>query len=832
MARVHPFQTNFTAGELTSKLAGQVDFKKYNNGVETMENMTVFPQGGTSRRFGSRFVGEVKNSANATRLIPFEFNVTQSYILEFGNLYIRFYKDNGQIVEASKTISGLTAANPGVVTATSHGYSNGDHVWINSVVGMTEVNGRRFTVANKTTNTFELSGVDTSGYTAYSSAGTAEKVYEIATSFTSAQVFDLKFTQSADVMYITHPSHEPTKLTRTGHSAWTIAEVDFQIGPFLDANTTATTLTTSATTVGTGRTLTASATTGINGGDGFQTTDVGRLVKLGDGWGKITARTNTTVVTWTINVAATGSGTTAWSLGAWSDTDGFPSAVSFYEQRLVFAGSTNYPQTIWASESGAYEDFDAGDADPADAFIYTIAANRVNVIRWLAPARDLIVGTAGGEFRVGRPTGEPLKPDNVTITQQTTYGGHTTQPIQVGSAVLFVQRQKRKVREFAYRFEDDAYVAPDMTLLAEHITGDGIDDVDFAQEPESIYWAVREDGVLLGMTYQREEDVVAWHRHLFGGTDQNCTITVSDYTNIQTGTTLKFTKSDGTTVTFTSTTGTAGTDEFKNETNNNTTADNIFTAINTHADFTVANPAAAIVTVFETTPAGTGLLTVESSDTVRLTTTNEKVSKVKSVATISETLENQVWLVVERIINGSTVKYVEYLDSTLNMDSGLSGTVTGSSTTVTALDHLEGETVQILIDDAVYPVQKVSSGAITVSLPSTFASKTVEVGLGYVSTIKTMRVEAGAEAGTAQGRKKRYNEVTVRLYNTVGATVNGDQIPFRTSASPMGQPISSFTGDKRVSNLGWDRDGQVTVQQTQPLPMTILGITGTLVTSD
>jgi len=825
MARVHPFQTNFTAGELTPKLAGQVDFKKYNNGVATMENMTVFPQGGTSRRYGSRFVGEVKNSANATRLIPFEFNVTQSYILEFGDQYIRFYKDNGQIVEASKVISGLTAADPGVVTATSHGYSNGDHVWINSVVGMTEVNGRRFTVANKTTNTFELSGIDTSGYTAYSSAGTAEKVYEIATSFTSAQVFDLKFTQSADVMYIVHPLHEPTKLTRTGHSAWTIAEVDFQVGPFLDLNTTTTTLTTSATTVGAGRTLTASASL-------FASTDVGRSVKLGDGWGKITGYTSVTEVTWTIVVAATDSGSVTWSIGAWSNTTGFPSAVSFYEQRLVFAGSTNNPQTIWASESGSYEDFDAGDADPADAFTYTIAANRVNVIRWLAPARDLIVGTAGGEFRVGRPTGEPLKPDNVTITQQTTYGGHTTQPIQIGSAVLFVQRQKQKVREFAYRFEDDAYVAPDMTLLAEHITGDGIDDVDFAQEPESIYWAVREDGVLLGMTYQREEDVVAWHRHLFGGTDQNCTITVSDYDNIQTGTTLKFTKSDGTTVTFTSTTGTAGTDEFKTETNNNTTADNIFTAINTHADFTVANPAAAIVTVFETTPAGTGLLTVESSDTVRLTVTNEKTSKVKSVASISETLENQVWIVIERIVNGSTVKYVEYLDNTLNMDSGLSGTVTGSSTTVTSLDHLEGETVQILIDDAVYPVQKVSSGAITVSLPSTFASKTIEVGLGYKSTIKTMRVEAGAEAGTAQGRKKRYNEVTVRLYNTVGATVNGDQIPFRTSASPMGQPISSFTGDKRVSNLGWDRDGQVTVQQTQPLPMTILGITGTLVTSD
>ena len=829
MARVHPFQTNFTAGEITPKLAGQVDFKKYNNGVETMENMTVFPQGGTNRRYGSRFVCEVKNSANATRLIPFEFNVTQSYILEFGNLYIRFYKDNGQIVEASKTITAITKANPAVVTATSHGYTNGDHVWINNVVGMTEVNSRRFTVANKTTNTFELSGVASGSYTTYSSAGTAEKVYEIATSFTSAQVFDLQFTQSADTMFIVHPSHEPTKLTRTGHAAWTIAEVDFQVGPFLDTNTTTTTLTTSATTVGTGRTLTASASL-------FASTDVGRYVKLGTGWGEITAYTSVTIVTWTITVAATGSGSITWSLGAWSNTTGFPSTVSFYEQRLVFAGSTDNPQTIWASESGAYEDFDAGDASAADAFTYTIAANRVNVIRWLAPSRDLIVGTAGGEFRVGRPTGEPLKPDNVTITQQTTYGGHTTQPIQIGSAVLFVQRQKRKVREFAYRFEDDAYVAPDMTLLAEHITGDGIDDVDYAQEPESIYWAVREDGVLLGMTYQREEDVVAWHRHLFGGTDQNCTITASDYTNIQTGTTLKFTKSDGTTVTFTSEASSGDAPDetlgFRPNESNDTTADNIFTAVNAHADFTVANPAAAIVTVFETTPAGTGLLTVESSDTVRLTTTDEKESKVKSVSSISETLENQVWIVIERIINGSTVKYVEYLDSTLNMDSGLSGTVTGSSTTVTSLDHLEGETVQILIDDAVYPTQKVSSGAITVSLPSTFADKTIEVGLGYVSTIKTMRVEAGAEAGTAQGRKKRYNEVTVRLYKTVGATVNGDQIPFRTSASKMGQPISSFTGDKRVSNLGWDREGQVTVQQTQPLPMTILGITGTLVTSD
>ena len=833
MARVHPIQTNFTAGELTPKLAGQVDFKKYNNGVEILENMTVFPQGGASRRYGSRFVCEVKNSANATRLIPFEFNITQSYCLEFGDQYIRFFKDNGQIVEADKTVSNITQANPAVVTASSHGYSNGDHVYINSVVGMTEVNGRRYTVANVTTNTFELSGINSTGYTAYGSGGVAQKVFEIATSYTTAQVFDLKFTQSADVMYIVHPEHEPSKLSRTGHTSWTLAEVDFgTTGPYLDANTTTTTLTPASASTGTGVNITASAVTGINGGSGFLATDVGRILKFNSGEAKITARTNTTVVVCTITKAfANTDATASWQLGYWSDTTGFPETVSFFEQRLVFGGSTSYPQTIWASQSGLYENFDVDDSSAADAFIYTIAANKVNTIRWLAPARDLIVGTAGGEFKVGRPTGEPLKPDNVQITQQTTYGGFTTQPIQIGNVVLFVQRQKKKVREFTYRFEDDAYSAPDMCLLADHITGDGIVDVDYAQEPESIYWAVREDGALLGMTYQRQEDVIAWHRHLLGGIQQSCTVTVSDYDNIESNKTLTFTKSDGTTTVFTSTTGTAGTDEFKVETNNNTTATNLKNAINGHADFT-ATVSSAVVTVTETSPQGTGLLTVKSTDTVRLTTTDEKHAKVTSVTTITETSENQVWIIVERIINGSTVKYVEYLDSTLNQDSALAGTVTGATTTVTSLDHLEGETVQILIDDAVYPSQIVTNGAVTISLPSTFATKTIEVGLGFVSKIKTMKTEAGGQAGTSQSRRKRYNEVIVRLLETVGATINGDQIPFRTSATPMGEPIEAFTGDKRVTNLGWDRDGQIVIEQTQPLPMTVLAITGTLVNSD
>ena len=815
MARVHPFQTNFTAGELTPKLAGQVDFKKYSNGVETLENMTVFPQGGVSRRNGSRFVCEVKDSTAITRLIPFEFNITQAYVLEFGNNYIRFLKDNGQITETAKTISGITAANPAVVTATSHGYSDGDDVWIAGVVGMTRLNGRRFTVANKTTNTFELTDENSTSYTAWSSGGTASKTYQITTTYTSAELYDLQFTQSADVMYIVHPDHPPAKLSRTAHTTWSLDDVDFTNGPYLDTNTTATTISTSAHTVGTGITMTASAST-------FAATDVGRQVKFRDGDGVITAFTSATVVTIQILVDMGSSSSSAdWSLGAWSATTGYPRTVSFFEQRLVFGGSSSYPQTIWASESGLYEEFDVGDGSAADAFIYTIAANKVNVIRWLAPARDLIVGTVGGEFKVGRPAGEPLKPDNVNIAQQTTYGGYTTQPIQVGSEVLFVQRQQRKVRSFAYRFEDDAYVAPDMTLLAEHITDTGIVDVDYAQEPDSIYWAARTDGTLLGMTYHREEDVIAWHRHIFGGSNKfifNGATGVLDYLNdanfngyititahgLSTGDEVTYSAGGGTKIPELTEGGTYYV--YARDTNTLELADTYAQAI----DRTIKR----------------------LSDGVGASHSLSTKTKVKSITSINESLENQVWIICERRINDVKRQFIEYLDPTLNMDCTLSALVNSGTTVVTGLNHLEGESVQILVGDAVFPNQTVSGGSISVTLPTSASYKSIEIGLGYTSKIKTMRIEAGSQAGTAQARKKRYNEVVVRLYKSVGLSVNGDQIPFRSSSTPMGQDIAEFTGDKRVSNLGWNTEGQIEIEQTQPLPMTVLGITGTLVTSD
>ena len=852
MARVALELTNFTGGELSPRLDGRNDLTKYTSGCATLENLVVYPHGAAARRPGSTFVAEVADSDNKTRLIPFEFSTTQTYMLEFSNLKIRFYKDSGSILEGNKTITGITQANPAVVTATSHGYSNGDEVLITAVVGMTEVNSKRFLVAGVTTHTFQLTdkdgtNINSTGYTAYGSAGISNKVYEITTPYTTAQLFDIKFAQSADVMYITHPLHETTKLSRTAHTTWTLTDVDFTNGPFMDVNTTTTTLTPSSASVGS-RDITASSVTGINGGSGFISTDIGRQIHFNAGYGVITAITSTTIAVATITTAFTNANSiTAWYLGSFSDTTGHASSVTFFEQRLVFAGTSDQPQTIFFSKSGDYENMDANIgatiADD-DAIVYTIASNQVNAIRFMTATRTLIIGTAGGEFTVsGGSVDTAITPTNILIKKQSNHGSANVDAIAVGNATLFLQRAKRKIRELAYNFDVDGYIAPDMTILAEHITEGGLTQIAYQQEPNQIIYGVRGDGEMVGFTYQREQQVTAWHRHVFGGRFGIVTLTVSDYANIATTTKLTLTKSDGTTVNFTSTTGTAGTDEFKTETSNDATATNLKTAINAHADFT-ATVASAVVTITETTYGGTGYLTIKSFDATRLTAANESKAAIESIAVIpTDDTEYQVWVIVKRTVNGITRRYVEYLNvfdfdqtdnTTFNfLDSALSYSGVAVST-ISGLDHLEGQVVGILADGATHPNKTVTSGAISLDR----SAKNVKVGLNYTSLLQTMRLNGGSQDGTSQGKTKRIYDITVRMFETIGVEVGAnlsdmERIPFRSSADLMDEGIPPFTGDKQVEFRGnYETDGFIYVRQTQPLPFTILSLYPRLTTND
>jgi hypothetical protein len=213
------------------------------------------------------------------------------------------------------------------------------------------------------------------------------------------------------------------------------------------------------------------------------------------------------------------------------------------------------------------------------------------------------------------------------------------------------------------------------------------------------------------------------------------------------------------------------------------------------------------------------------------------------VATIPGDInEDDTYLIVQRTIDGSTKRYVEYFSSfdfgddvedAFFIDSGL--TYSGASaTSISGLDHLEGEVVSILANGATHPNKTVSSGAITLD----FAVTKAHIGLNYNSTLQTMRIEAGGTEGTAQGKIKRIHEVVLRLFRTVGVTVGSsetelDRIPFRSSAQAMSTAIPLFTGDKEIEfRGGFDTDGFVVVQQNQPLPLTIIGIFPRLITFD
>ena len=182
--------SNFTGGELTPRIEGRVDIKKYATGCRTIENFQVMPHGGARKRSGTRFVVQTKNVSENVVLVPFQYNIEQSYMLVFGPGYIWFMKDKAPIVFALRTISSITQANPAVVTATAHGFTDGQRVIITSAGGMVELNNRQFQVANATADTFQLLGINSTGYTAYTAGGNVGQIVELVTPYTADDIAD------------------------------------------------------------------------------------------------------------------------------------------------------------------------------------------------------------------------------------------------------------------------------------------------------------------------------------------------------------------------------------------------------------------------------------------------------------------------------------------------------------------------------------------------------------------------------------------------------------------------------------------------------------------
>ena len=620
--------------------------------------------------------------------------------------------------------------------------------------------------------------------------------YEIVTPYSDTQVGSLKYAQNADIMWVTHGSYPLKKLSRTGHTSWTLTSADLKWGPFLDTNTTSTTLQPSATTGSI--TLTASSAT-------FQSGHVGSVWSLLGGYVEVTAYTDSTHVTATVKETLSGTGTTTdWAEGAFSDVQGYPTCVVLFEQRLYLGGTSENPQTVWASKVGDYDDFHAGTSDD-DSFSYTIGSDEVNAIRWMSSGKVVVPGTFGGGFSLAGSSDGPITPSNVTVKRETTYGSSDIQPVKIGNFVYYVQRNGTTVREFAYNWEIDEYDATDMTLLADHIAGDsGIKEMAYQQSPYNILWCVRKDGQIATLTRQIKQQVVGWGRRKTDGKFESICVLPGDGEDDQVWVIVNRTIGGATkryVEYFKPFTQGEIEDEF-----------HVDCGLSQDSEVAITGATQANPVVITATAHG-----FSNGDTVI----------IRNVGGMTE-LNYHKFLVANKTTNTFEITDADGvdIDGTSYTAYTSSGEVRKCTQTLSGLSHLEGKTLSILGDGAVFPQETVSSGSITID----YKAGEIHAGLPYTCKLVTLRSNAGSQQGTAQGKIKRIHKAMVRLYRTVGCSVGNedrtDVIAFRTPSDDMDVRIDYFSGDKEVVFPGdYDSDGYVVVEQSNPLPVCVLSAT-------
>lgn len=848
---IHTIQNSFAGGEIAPSLAGRCDLAKYMVSLKRCENWLIHPHGGVSRRMGMRYITQTKYPDKPCRMVSFQYNLEQSYILEFGAEYVRFFTDGIPIL------------------------------------------------------------------------GTDGKPYEVTTPYQSSDVFELNFTQSADVLFLVHPNYPPMELWRSSADEWKLDKFAYYDGPFTSrddkhkntmlafSNTTSeitvtsnadlfkpghvgsiwsvthmvdellaktsgsvastqqnTTLTSYTIVLGgrtayyldvpssvkeffvKGRTFTylsqtytVTSYTGIesakarivvtpylaiaagtdisvtftrptnntwgiemtvydawhleSNGFWYGTVVLERYNKDEDRWVVINTYTSglsdtsysvasaknysdsgevseptvlriralTSFNTWVpsgnaeadrgyfqlsrLDSVHTGylkisqfiSGTQVkanvqtelyaaqstvnWQEGVWSDYRGYPAAVGFYQERMVFANSPHEPQTLWQSRTGDYYDFSVSTPiQDDDAINATIASRQVNAIRHFIPLNDLIIMTSGGEWKLSAGGSGAITPTNIDVRPQGYRGSADIDPIVVGQMILFVQTQQARVRDLGYSYDTDSYTGNDLTVLANHLfESNKVVDWAYQQEPDSVCWIVRDDGLLCSLTYLREHDVVAWGRH----------------------------PTDG---------------------------------------------------------------------------------MVESVATVRGDPGDDAYFIVSRdgvrcveLLEQGTVTSVE---ESFFVDCGTTVRDESGITEVTGLERLEGKDVSVLADGSILADSFIVTGGKIDLSGERQAPKIVHVGLPYKSTLETLDLVFQRKDGTQLTRSVRVSKAVVRVRNTRGlwAGVSEDDMSpvIQRTTEPMGAPIALKTGDEEIRiSSGYD-NGRVILQVKDPLPASILAL--------
>lgn len=937
-------QRSFAAGELTPSLHSRVDLAKYATGLATCRNCIIQRHGGAMNRPGTTFMGEVKDSSKTVRLIPFEFNAQQTYMLEFGHLYMRVIRNGVYQYDLTLTITAVSNASTGVVTYTGTDPTEGQEVYISGITGAigNYLNGRNFKIGtvDSGANTFQLkymdgTAVNTTSMGAYTSGGTAKRVYTLTTPYVEADLQTLNYDQSGDIITLTHNNYYARELSRTGHTSWSLDIITFAPGisaptsPSVSGGTgtgkdwiykitavaqetfeeslpsaaatlankdtptaSAPNVVTFAAVTGaqeyniyrqkaipTGTTgdgiygfvgvssgttfnddgispdfditppiahdpfgletavnisgatqanpgvITTSAAHGMIDGDLCYIESVGGMTQLNNLFFLVVYISTTTFsLTDLSGTAINTTGYGAYTAGGTVKPAGnFPACSAYFQNRHLFANTRNNPEDLFGTRSGNFKNLSLrSPLQDDDALQFPVTGRNVNAIRAMVDLDGLIVFTAGGEVSIEGNSDGVLTPGNPNPRKKSYIGSSTLSPLIIGTTALIVQAHETIIRDF-YNDSIEGFKGEDLSIYSAHLfDGYAIRDWTYQQIPNSIAWAVREDGVLLGLTYIREHKFAAWHRHDFDGTvEQVCSVSESNEDAVYL--VIKRTIN-------------GATKRYVERMNSRFFSDVIDAKfVDCGLSYDGRNTGAETMTL----SGGTDWLYTETLTLTR-----------SSGGFTSADVGNQIFLtgsddeVIRFTIDAYTSSTVVTGRAHKTVPASLRSTATAdwarAVDEITGLWHLEGKSLSIFADRFVvanpnndsYTEVTVENGAITLDAPYAV----IHAGLPITSDIQTLDIDT-LNGETIIDKKKLITDVTMQVENTRGLFVGGEEPdadddfksvlkePKLREAENYDDPVDLRTGhiDVKIQSH-WNSNGRVFIRQTDPIPMNILSI--------
>jgi len=823
--------TNFNSGQVSPLIEARGDFAKYSSSCRTLENMFVTVQGPALKRPGTEYIATAKD-AGKIRLIPFEFSTDDAYILEFGDNYLRFYRNGAQILDGD---------NFPVEIETQH----------------------------QTSDLFNMQFVQTDNAMYIVDNENPPQILT-RTSHTDWAIRNVPFTNGPflpenDLDISITPSRTTGNITLTcsaeifkstpgvGHkgSLWAIEQVrasSIVSGTFSDNGTSLSTpffiggysFTTTGTGTGT-TTLQRSTNNGISWRNaltpltnqffdnpaefeedgaiyrvtltGSNQVDINYNFTIADninkGVVKITGIVSSTVANASvITELADTSATTTWREGYWSDFRGWPGTLTFHQQRLVYGGSDSFPQELWFGEQNPddYANFLEGSLDTA---AFTFALEGQNPIRWLLSQDYLLIGTSGSCGKWGEQ-GKSATPTSPSFQKQTRNGSFALAAMFAGDDIIYVERGGRKVRRFGFDLQSDKYLSPELTVLSPEITDSGILNADFQLRPDPILWCVLNNGDIATLTHQPEQSVIAWTKQVTDGDFESVAVISSGDNEDEVWVSVERILA-----------GARYIERFKPHDWGSDDDDLWF------VDSGLSYDGGAAITVTGATQADPGVITAgthgfSDGDQVLFSSVGGMVELNGNVYTVAS----------------SDADTFELKDATGTWDydtSGFTAYTSGGSVqqvedTFTGLDHLEGETVKVWADGIVLSDEVVVNGAITIDV----ASSTVAVGLPYTAKIETLPIRVDPQDISLNKKIKR---LWVDLYKSgtfkfgPGSTADLSEVNMWEEATLTAKQ-DLYTSTAKMKQFSFIYAGfqkqTVYVESSEPVPFTVRAIVAEL----